>query len=104
MVNNIEITINQGSKRIYEAIIFPLNNECFINDNKYSMKSEKIDELLSAISLWKYEYGFSNVIDCEEFNVNVFSDDKKTTYHGKGVYPDNYDKIKNILNEALNGY
>lgn len=103
MVNSIEIIINQGSKKTYESIVYPLNNKCFINDKKYSISSEKVDELLSILSLWKYEYGYSNVIDCEEFKINVFSNNKKTIYHGKGVYPDNYEKIKDILNEVSNG-
>ncbi len=104
MVNEIYIVINQGIKRVFECMIFPLKNECFINDKKRSISNEKIDEILTILSTWKYEYGFSseNIIDSEEFNIEVYSENKKTNYHGKGEYPINYEELKGILRGVIN--
>ena len=35
----------------------------------------------------------------EEFTIIVYSNKKKTKYHGKGKYPDNYSRIKELLGE-----
>lgn len=102
MVDNIEIIIKQGAISIFEIFVYPKNNICYINNKNYVIKKEAINQLLGILSGWKYEYGISNVVDAEEFIVKVSSDSQVTSYHGKGIYPNNYDVFRSILGGIIN--
>ena len=69
-----------------------------LKNNQYTIyypykDSEKV------ILYWDNEYGTGKGIDMEEFTIIVYSNKKKTKYHGKGKYPDNYSRIKELLGE-----
>lgn len=67
---------------------------CIYNNNKIKyITLEKINELLSIIKLWDNEY-LGNIIDGEEFLIEVVNHHEKTIFHGKGKYPVNYDLFK----------
>lgn len=104
MINKIEITINNGAIKKLDMIIFPDKELCNLNDKKYIIDKERIKEILDILCTWKYEYGNNdNTIDSEEFTINVYSNNEKTKYHGKGAYPYNYSKFLNILGGIQNG-
>ena len=65
-----------------------------INNEKIISK-EEIDNLLRIIRLWKKEYGTLDRLDAEEFYINVDGD----VVHGKGVFPNNYNELKNWINK-----
>ena len=104
MVDKIEVVINNGVFREKEILVEPSKNLCCIDKNEYQIKDEEISKILSILSTWKYEYGNNeNIIDCQEFSINVFSNDTKTTYHGKGNFPTNYLEFLNIFGGIQNG-
>ena len=49
--------------------------------------------------LWKNEYGGSTTIDAEEFLVTVTTNKGKETFHGKGIFPHNYEALKELLSD-----
>jgi hypothetical protein len=99
MIKTIEIQISSGFLNSISALIIPEDNICYINDRKYQITNKEIDEIKSILTLWKNEYGNSNKIDIEEFNIKVSTFNDCTSFHGKGFYPDNYNKIKEILGD-----
>lgn len=96
-VNTIEIMISNNSS----------NNLTYIDVNKMMINYDKpidkkvLKKLLDIICLWNNEYGV-NGIDTEEFNVKIYSDKGLEQFHGKGVYPDNYEEFIKIVGE-ING-
>lgn len=93
-INKIEITINSINKNI--EISIDTNN---MTINNSPIDKSKLEELLSIICLWKYEYGNSNIIDAEEFTVKVYTNSKIDKFHGKGTYPKNYEAFLNLVGE-----
>lgn len=102
MINNVEILISSGPVNIYNILIDQNNNSCCINNKNYEINENIFKRILNIIVTWKYEYGYSNTLDAEEFTVIVNSN-KKTTYHGKGIFPRNYKELLNIIGEIENG-
>lgn len=96
-MNNVEgivIEINN----IEGSNIFEIDaNELVVNNSK-RIDKEIIDKLLSIMCLWKNEYGEKG-IDYEEFIVKIYSENSIEQYHGKGVYPDNYEEFIKIVGE-----
>lgn len=99
MIKTIEILIRCGINEIYNVIVIPKSATIYINNKKYSIDEEYINSIINIIYLWKEEYGSNNIIDSEEFQVTVTSDDGVTTFHGKGYYPYNYVLLKDIINQ-----
>ena len=98
MIRSIEIIINSAVKT--DIYLFDIEDKsCFVNKRKYKVTDEYIDNIKNTILYWKKEYGTSNIIDLEEFTVKVYANGKIDTYHGKGIYPDNYDYFKELLGE-----
>ena len=98
MVDKIEIILNNGAIQEDDILILPDKNICYFKNKKYGINQEIIEKILSILCTWKYEYGNnSNIIDCQEFRITVYSNQEKTEYHGKGYYPNNYFEFLDIL-------
>lgn len=102
MIKAIEILINNGPINKYNAIISYDNKACYLNDKKYDADDDFLNKIKEIILYWEKEYGTSNIIDAEEFTINIYTDAGTDTYHGKGVYPSNYGLLKEVLGD-LNG-
>jgi len=97
-VNKIEISLT-GLKEMYAII--DLNSKAITINNKSFLISEyEIDNLFRIIRLWNKEYINNQIIDSEEFNIKIYSNDKIDTIKGKGNYPNNYNEFKNWLGEV----
>ena len=90
MIKAIEIIINSGVNIEKNYLISYTNKACYIDDKKYDLTDEYLDNLKNTILYWKKEYGTKNIIDIEEFT---------ETYHGKGIYPNNYELLKEMLGD-----
>ena len=97
MIESISILISSGTLVKLKAFIVPSKNICYINQNKFDIDNSTIDRIIDILVTWKYEYGTSNILDAEEFTIIVYSDNKETRYHGKGIFPDTYDKFLEIF-------
>ena len=102
MIKAIEIIINNGPIEVVNSFISYKDNICFYNKKKYTIDDEFKDELVRIIRLWKNEYGSSNNIDDQEFTVIVHTD-KKETFHGKGIFPKNYEHLIRMLEGLEDG-
>ncbi len=99
MISTIEIKINKE-----EYLIDTQNKTLYNNQKKYNIETKEIDKILNIIILWKYDYGYSNTIDAEEFYIKVTdNNNEETIYQGKGNFPNNYNELKNILESIKNG-
>ena len=99
MIQSIEIIIQSGLHVTTNALILCSKKIAYINDKKYLISDSFLDELEKTIYLWKNEYGSANVIDCEEFLITIKTKKGKETIHGKGIYPHNYDALKELLSD-----
>lgn len=99
MVNLIEILITRGIITRYSLLIVPKENICYLNEKKHYLEKDKINKILSIISLWKNEYGIKEAIDQEEFTITITTNNKTETIHGKGIYPNNYNQLLEIIGE-----
>lgn len=100
MIQSIEVVIKSGPVDIINALVLCSKNICYINDKKYKVPNSFIEELKETIYLWKEEYGADENIDSEEFNIIVKSTDGKDKFHGKGIFPHNYDYLKELLGDV----
>lgn len=99
MISTIDVIIKMGPIEIMNAIIIPPKNLCYVNDKKYTITEDFVKEVTRTIYLWNNEYGKDNNIDSEEFFVIVNTKDGQTKFHGKGVYPHNYDYLKKLIGD-----
>lgn len=99
MVDAIEIIINNGAIPQVSAFIYYKEKVCYLNDKKYSVDDEFLNEFTRIISGWKNEYGTKEGIDVEEFTITVHHNGKEYVYHGKGVFPKYYSRIKELLGD-----
>lgn len=99
MIQTIEINIKNGVMDKLNALIIYNRNICYINNKKYKVTNEFLDEFLDTICLWKNEYGNDDNIDSEEFTIYVKTKDEQETFHGKGIFPYNYEYIKELLGD-----
>ena len=102
MIDSINIIISRGTVNIYKILIDPNNNFCYINQKKYEINNKLINKIIEIIVTWKYEYGCSNTLDAEEFIVKINSA-KAITYHGKGIFPENYNELLSIIGDIEHG-
>ncbi len=65
-----------------------------INNTVKRISEEDLSEIMNYLVLMNKEYGNDNTIDREEFTITV---NKEIISHGKGIYPEEYLNIKNIL-------
>lgn len=103
MVDEIEICIKNGVLREKNILIIPKEDKMYVNNEQYPINKEIISKLLNILATWKYEYGKNNEIDAEEFKVVVKSKDGATVYHGKGIFPNNYNEFLEVLGGIQNG-
>lgn len=99
MIDAVEIVISSGSMNQFSAFISYLKKVCFLNKKKHEVDDAFLDEITNTIASWEEEYGTKPGIDVEEFLITVYSQNKKYNYHGKGVFPKNYTRLKEILGE-----
>lgn len=97
MIKTIEVLIRNGINVLYNAIIVNDKNIMYLNDKKYTVPKEYINDIISTIYMWDENYGYDNKIDTEEFMVTVTSDKDKKKICGKGHYPSNYEHLKEML-------
>lgn len=99
MIETIEIMIhNDPIESLYSLIVFP-RNICYKDNKKYTVTDQFLKEIIRTIRLWKNEYGTSKTIDSEEFTIVVKTKEKEEKFHGKGIFPDNYEHLKELLGD-----
>ena len=99
MIETIEIRIHNGIREIINATLEFRENTLEIGKKKIPITEAWKKEIIQTIYLWKEEYGTDNNIDSEEFLVIVRTEEGEKTFHGKGIFPTNYDKLKELLGE-----
>ena len=97
MIDLIEVEIHNGCLKRIKAIIIPNQKIAYINDKKWEVSEEWLNSLINIITLWDREYGSSPIIDIEEFEVRVLSNQEETIFHGKGNYPTSYPSFLKLL-------
>ena len=95
MIQTVEVIIKNGLTTLNTLLVYE-KHILYINNKKYQVTDSFIEALLDIIYAWKKEYGTDNNIDSEEFTVIVKSKDGTDTFHGKGVFPHNYDSLKEL--------
>lgn len=99
MIEIIEILIeNAGIKKIECLILFD-KKICYLNNKKYEINDTFLQHIQNILLTWKNEYGSSNKIDQEEFLIKIKTNTSIEKIHGKGIYPDNYNQLFEILGE-----
>ena len=100
VIETIEIIIDNGPQKLLNSIIVYPQKICYINNKKYSVTDDFLKDVVRTIRLWKNEYGnISNVIDSEEFTITVKTKEKEEKFHGKGIFPKNYNYLKELLGD-----
>ena len=99
MIQTIEMIVRNGLTQPIKALIVYDKNLCYLNDTKYEVSDSWMEDVIQTICLWQPEYGFDGNIDSEEFLVTVTSTDGKESFHGKGVFPYNYQTLKELLGD-----
>lgn len=99
MIQTIEIMIGNSLQQTFNVLIVYSKNICYINNKKYQATDAFIEELIQTICLWKNEYGSDENIDSEEFLIKVKSTNGIETFHGKGIFPHNYEVLKELLGD-----
>ena len=101
MIKTIEIIIRNGIFEKIKMLLIAERNICYLNDKKINIDEEWKNQLIRTIRTWKNEYGTKEGVDLEEFTIIVHAN-KKEIIHGKGIFPDNYENLIELLGE-LNG-
>ena len=99
MIKTIEILIKNGIFTTYNVLIINEKKIMYMNDKKYTLTNNYLDDIINTFYLWNHEYGYDNKIDSEEFTIKVRTEEGITKYHGKGLFPSNY----NVQIELLDG-
>ena len=99
MIKAIEIMINSGVIITYNCFISYTDKICYLNDKKYEVTDDFSNNIKKIILYWKNEYGTNNLIDADEFTIIVHTTEGQDKYHGKGIYPDNYRLLKEMLGD-----
>lgn len=99
----IEIKVDSPSEIYYikydtENSVFKCNGK----DVKYEMFSFK-EKLFDIIVYWDDDMTIPDITDAEAYSVKIEIAGEKRTFTGKGLYPDNYFKFKELLKEVANG-
>ena len=98
-IDMIDIRIQNGINETFHAMILYYDKICYIDDKKYNLSDEYLDNLLGTIRLWKNEYGNDDKIDSEEFTISIKINENEEIFHGKGIFPDNYRYFKELLGD-----
>lgn len=99
MIDKVEIIIGNGLSDEYLIMINNHVKKAFVNDNIIDIADDYVERLLEIIKYWKNEYGNDNKIDSIEFTITLYEDNIEEKYHGKGIFPDNYNELKELLGE-----
>jgi len=81
-ISELNIIVNLDEKNI------------LINDKSCRINISDIENLFRIIRGWDNYYIDNNLIDAEEFFVNIFSSDNIEYIYGKGKYPENFNELK----------
>lgn len=99
MIEIIEIFIQNSGEKKVECLIIYDKKICYLNGKRYIINEEFISRLENILVTWKSEYGNSNKIDTEEFLIRIKTTNSLDKIHGKGIFPDNYEQLLNLLGE-----
>lgn len=99
MIEKVEIVIKNGLQESINALILYSKNIAYINNKKYQITEDFKKELQTTIYSWKNEYGSDSNIDSEEFTMTIHTNKKKEIFHGKGIFPHNYQYLKELLGD-----
>jgi len=99
MIQTVEVIIKNGLNITKDALLVYPKKTLYINRQKYQVEDSFIEEFLQTIYPWKNEYGEDGNIDSEEFIVIVKTKEGTEQFHGKGIYPHNYESLKELLEE-----
>ena len=100
MIDTIEVIIQNGALLSKHFVLKCDELKAYLPFDAVNISKEFLDNLVSTIRSWKNEYGSDSKIDSEEFTVIVTSNDKTIDkFHGKGIYPDNYNYFTELLGE-----
>lgn len=99
MIDKVEIIIGNGLADEYLIMINNHVKKAFVNGKVIEVTDDYVDRLLQIIKYWKNEYGNDNKIDSIEFTITLYEDNNEEKYHGKGIFPDNYNEFKELLGE-----
>ena len=98
MIKTIEIIIKNGMFEKIRCFIVWERDICYFNEKKIEIEKEWEERLLRTIRLWKKEYGEKSGMDQEEFKITIVSGEEEVI-HGKGVFPNNYQELMELLGE-----
>ena len=78
-------------------IIFPKKEKVLIDDEYYPIGKEKIEKLINIICTWDNDYGISESLDGNYFEVSVYYDGKVDRMRGRRGMPSNYEEFANYI-------
>ncbi len=86
----------------YKVLVNTENNACIINGNVVNYNAEKFAKKLCRI-VWNWEEKYvssSFALDTGSFDVLMIENNEKFHYSGKGAYPENFDELVDLIEEA----
>lgn len=96
-IDKIEIENNDLS-----FVIFPKKEEVLVEDTTRSIKTEKINELLSIIRGWNNNY-YKSGIDGIRFSIRIYSDNDVEVIRGSRDLPNNYLEFSQFVEDVYYG-
>lgn len=99
MIDKVEIEINEGSANKELIMINNHSKNAFVNGDVKDIPNDFVDRLVEIVKYWKKEYGSSNQFETTEYTISLFEGNIEETYHGKGIFPSNYNELKELLGE-----
>ena len=93
MIDEIQIKITKNLEDTLYLIDYK-EQTCAFNQTIRRISEEDLNEIMNYMVLLNKEYGTDGSIDGEEFTITV---NKEVVSHGKGICPQEYLNIKNIL-------
>jgi len=99
MIDKVEIVINEGLSNEELIMINNQSKKAFVNGEVKEIPNDFVDRLIEIVKYWKKEYGSSNQFETTEYTISLFEGNIEETYHGKGIFPSNYNELKELLGE-----
>ena len=99
MIDKVEIYIVNGLTDNKEYIINNKTKKVYINGIIKDIKEDFVERLVDIIKFWKNDYGTETGLDVNEYTINLYENNIKETYHGKGNYPTNFELFIELLGE-----
>ena len=99
MIDKVEIIIGDGISTQETIYINNIIKKAYINGEVKKIPENYADRLIEIVKYWKNEYGTSEGLEKVEFKLSIYGDNIEETYHGKGMFPNNYDELIELLGE-----